>query len=122
MYCHDNYRFKSYHIYTSYEDKYLQANEHNDSSMICIDETNQEIELSLYNRETERWMTFTMRMDYKIDLGISPKVGTLYMCTNKANQTCGVCVCYIGEEMFIDLLNFYEVDKPLSCWVKSIKV
>lgn len=46
-----DYCFSSYHIYTNDDDKYLTQNEQNDSSKVCIDEANHEIEFSLYNQE-----------------------------------------------------------------------
>lgn len=116
-----NYSFKSYHIYTTDEDRYVQANEQNADSKVCIDEVNKEIELSLYNRETGKWMTFPLAISYKVDIAVKTKIGTLYMCTNNTNQTCGVCIVNTEEGLLIDLHNFYGGEKSLSCWVKSEK-
>lgn len=46
----ENYAFKSYHLYITDEDKYLPTNVQNDNSKVCIDEINQEIELSRFYR------------------------------------------------------------------------
>ena len=113
------YCFSSYHIYTNDDDKYLTQNEQNDSSKVCIDEANHEIEFSLYNQETKKWMSFALKVNSKIDLGFKAKIGTLYICTNNADQTCGVCVCHTEDGVFIDLHDFFVSDRPLSCWVKS---
>lgn len=117
----ENYVFKSYHIYTTDEDKYAQANEQNADSKVCIDEVRQEIELSLFNREEGKWMTFPLAINYKVNIEVKTKIGVLYMCTNNANQTCGVCVVNTEEGALIDLHNFYGGEKSLSCWVKSEK-
>lgn len=117
----ENFEFKSYHIYTADEDKYVQANEQFADSKVCIDEIKKEIGLSLYNPKLGEWMTFTVKVSYKVDLGVKTKIGTLYMCTNNANQTCGVCICNTGEGTFIDLHNFYVGEKSLNCWVRSEK-
>ena len=113
------YCFSSYHFYTNDDDKYLTTNIQNDSSKVCINEANQEIELCLYNREANKWMTFALKVNSKIDIGFKAKIGTLYMCTNNANQTCGVCIVNINEGTFIDLHNFFVSDRPMSCWVKE---
>ncbi len=117
----ENYEFKSYHIYSTDDDKYIQTNELSDSSKICIDETNQEIELSLYNREVGKWMVFNLKINYRVTLGFKSNIGTLYFCTNNLNQTCSVCVCNNDEGTFIDFHNFYIGEKPMCCWVKSEK-
>ena len=115
----ENYVFKSYHIYTSEEDKYLKDNIQDAESKVSIDEINQTIKLSLYNRESGKWTTFTVKIDYKMDLGFKTKVGTLYLCKNNGNQTCGVCIVNTNEGKFIDLHNFYSGEQTLSCWVNS---
>ena len=115
----EDYVFKSYHIYTTDEDRYVQANEQNADSKVCIDEVNKEIELSLYNREAGKWMTFPLAISYKVDIEVKTKIGTLYVCSNNANQTCGVCVVNTEEGILIDLHNFFEGPQKLSCWVKS---
>lgn len=115
------YIFSSYHIYTTYEDKYLPTNAQNDNLKLSVDEVNKKIELSLYNREEGKWMTFPIAISYKVDLEVKTKIGTLYMCTNNANQTCGVCFVNTEEGLFIDLHNFYGGEKSLSCWAKSEK-
>lgn len=117
----EDYVFKSYHIYTTDEDRYVQANEQNADSKVCIDEVNKEIELSLYNREAGKWMTFPLAISYKVDIAVKTKIGTLYMCTNNTNQTCGVCIVNTEEGLLIDLHNFYGGEKSLSCWAKSEK-
>lgn len=43
------------------------------------------------------------------------------MCSNNAEQPCGVCVCNTKEGLFIDLHNFMMGKTPLSCWVKTEK-
>ena len=115
----EDYVFKSYHIYTTDEDRYVQANEQNADSKVCIDEVNKEIELYLYNREAGKWMTFPLAISYKVDIAVKTKIGTLYMCTNNTNQTCGVCIVNTEEGLLIDLHNFFEGPQKLSCWVKS---
>ena len=115
------YNYLSYHIYTNDDDKYLTTNVHNDSSKVIIDKVNQKIELSLYNPEVKKWMPFSLKVNYKIDLGFKSKIGTLYMCTNNANQTCGVCIINTKEGFFIDFHDFYVGEKNISCWVKSGK-
>ncbi len=115
------YSFNSYHIYTSDEDKYLETNVQNDSSKICINEASQVIEFGIYNHVADKWMPFNLKINYKMDLGLKKKIGTLYMCTNNANQVCGVCVLDNEEGTFIDLRHFFIGDKPLSCWVKQEK-
>lgn len=116
-----DYCFSSYHIYTNDDDKYLTTNVQNDSTKVLINEASQEIELSLYNREANKWIGFALKVNYKIDLGIKTKIGTLYMCTNNANQTCGVCIVKTNEGTFVDFHNFYAGEKSLSCWAKSEK-
>ena len=116
-----NYSFISHQLYTSDDDKYLPANVQNDSAKVCIDEVNQEIELSLYNREVERWMTYPLVISYKIDFGVKTKLGSFYVCTNNVNQICGVCFCNTDEGSFIDLHNFHVGEKALSCWLKIEK-
>ena len=116
-----DYNFSSYHLYTNDDDRYLTTNVQNDSCKICIDETNREIELSLYNSEAEKWMTFAITISYKMDLGFTAKVGTVYICTNNANQTCGVCIVNTNDGTFIDLHDFFGGEQSLSCWVKSEK-
>lgn len=115
------YCFSSYHYYTNDDDKYLTTNVQNDNSKVCVDEVNKEIELSLYNREAGKWMTFPLAISYKVDIAVKTKIGTLYMCTNNTNQTCGVCIVNTEEGLLIDLHNFYGGEKSLSCWVKSEK-
>lgn len=117
----ENYVFKSYHIYTSDDDKYLETNVQNDNSKICIEETNQDIEFSLYNHEADKWMSFNVKINYKVDLGFKAKIGTLYVCTNNANQTCSVSIIKTDEGTFIDLHHFFVGEQALSCWVKSEK-
>ena len=114
----EEYIFNSYHIYTTDEDKYSESNICNDSSKVCIDEVNQEIELYLYNREAGKWMPFGMKINHKIDLGIKAKIGTLYMCTNNANQPCSMCICNTEEGYSIDVHNFNVDERPLSFWGK----
>ena len=116
-----DYCFSSYHIYTNDDDKYITTNIQNDSSKVCIDIVNQEIELSLYNKEAKKWMTFALKVNSKIDIGIKPKIGTLYLCTNNAGQTCGVCIVNSDDGILIDLHDFFISDKAISCWVKSEK-
>lgn len=117
----EDYVFKSYHIYTTDEDKYVKANEQNDSAKLCIDEEKQEIKFSLYNSEAANWMTFDLKISYKADIGYKAKFGTLYMCTNNANKPCGVCICNTKDGAFIDLHDFFEGPQTLSCWVKANK-
>lgn len=112
-------KFKSYHVYTTDEDKYVQSNEQLSEAKICINETNQEIVLSLYNREVDKWMPISIKIDYKVDLGVNKKIGTLYMCKNNAGHACGVCICNTDEGTFMDLHNFVEADKSLSFWMES---
>lgn len=112
------YIFSSYHIYTNDDDRYLTTNVQNDSSKVCINEENQEIELSLYNREAKKWMSFALKVNNKVDIGFKTKIGTLYMCTNNANKTCGVCIVNTNEGTFIDLHDFLVSDRSISCWVK----
>lgn len=50
-----NYDFKSYHLYTNDENKYSPTNALDADAKVCIDETDQEIELSLYNSNEEKW-------------------------------------------------------------------
>lgn len=118
----ENYAFKSYHLYITDEDKYLPTNVQNDNSKVCIDEINQEIELSLYNHVADKWMTFSVKINYKVDLGVNSKLGTLYVCTNNANQTCGVCIVNTDKGTFIDLHHFVVGEQALNCWVKSEKI
>lgn len=108
--------FKSYHVYTTDEDKYDKSNEQMAEAKICIDETNLEIKLCLYNRKAGKWMPISMKIDYKVDLGVNKKIGTLNMCKNNAGHDCGVCICETDEGTFVDLHNFVEADKFLSCW------
>ena len=112
------YTFKSYHIYTTDEDKYVLSNEQNDSSIICFSEDNQEILLKLYNRGVNKWMNFVLKINQKIDLGFKGKIGTLYLCANNANKTCGVCIVNTNEGIFIDLHDFYVGERTISCWMK----
>lgn len=114
-----DYSFSSYHFYTNDNDKYLTTNVQNDSSKVCINEANQEIEFSLYDRDTKKWVTFALKVNSKIDIGFKAQIGTLYMCTNNSNQTCGVCIVNTNEGIFIDLHDFFAGDQKLSCWVKS---
>ena len=117
-----DYSFTSYHIYTTDEDKYLSSNVQNNNSKVCIDEVNKEIELCLFNREAGKWMTFPLAISYKMDIvGVKTKIGTLYICTNNANQTCSVCIVNTKEGTVIDLHNYYVGEKSLSCWVKLEK-
>lgn len=123
FFCHvsvnaQDYCFSSYHFYTNDDDKYLTTNVQNDSSKVCINEGNQKIELSLYNRESKKWMTFALKVNSIVDIGFKAKIGTLYICTNNANQTCGVCVVNTKEGTFIDLHDFYAGEKTISCWMK----
>lgn len=115
----EEYIFNSYHIYTTDEDKYSPSNICNDSSKVCIDEVNQEIELYLYNREAKKWMPFAMKVNNIVDLGIKTKIGTLYMCTNNANQPCSMCICNTEEGYSIDVHNFIIGEQPLSFWAKD---
>lgn len=115
------YSSNSYHFYTSDEDKYLESNVQNDSLKICIEETNQDIELSIYNHVADKWMTFDVKIDYKLDIGFKSNIGTLYVCTNNTNQTCGVCIVNTDEGTLIDLHHFFVGEQALSCWVKSEK-
>ena len=55
-----DYCFSSYHIYTNDDDKYLTTNVQNDSTKVLINEASQEIELSLYNREANKWIGFAL--------------------------------------------------------------
>lgn len=116
-----DYSFTSYHIYTTDEDKYLSSNVQNNNSKVCIDEVNKEIELCLFNREAGKWMTYPLVISYKVDIGVKTKIGTLYMCTNNANQTCCVCIVNTKKGTVIDLHNYYVGENSLSCWVKSEK-
>lgn len=116
-----NYDFNSYHLYTNGEDKYSQTNALNADAKVCIDETNEEIELSLYNPNEKKWKSFSLKIDYFVDLGFKTNIGKLYMCSNNAKQPCGVCVCNTKEGLFIDLHNFIMGETPLSCWVKTEK-
>jgi len=116
-----NYDFKSYHLYTNDENKYSPTNALDADAKVCIDETDQEIELSLYNSNEEKWKSFSLKIDYFVDLGFKTKIGRLYMCSNNAEQPCGVCVCNTEEGLFIDLHNFIMGETPLSCWVKTEK-
>jgi hypothetical protein len=116
-----NYEFKSYHLYSNDEDKYSPTNVQNADAKVCINEVNQEIELSLYIPNEGKWKNFSMVINYKIDLGVKSKFGTLYMCANNIGQSCGVCVCNTKEGLFIDLHNFMMGETPLSCWVKTEK-
>lgn len=113
------YNFSSYHIYTNDDDKYLTTNVQNDSSKVFINEENREIKLSLYNSEAKKWMTFVMNVNYKLDIGFKKKIGVLYMCTNNANKTCGVCIMNTNEGVFIDLHDFFVSDRSISCWAKE---
>ncbi len=113
------YSFNSYHIYTTDEDKYMETNVQNDSSKICINEKNQKVEFSIYNHVSDKWMLFNLKINYKMELGLKKKIGTLYMCSNNANQICGVCVLDNEEGTFIDLHHFFVGDKLLSCWLKK---
>lgn len=115
------YSSNSYHIYTSDDDKYLDANVQNDSSKISINEINQDIKLSIYNHVADSWMTYNVKINYKVDLGVKSKIGTLYMCTNNANQTCSVCIVKTDDGTIIDLHHFVVGEQALSCWVKSEK-
>jgi len=110
-------KFKSYHVYTTEEDKYVQSNERMSEAKICINEANQEIEISLFNRQASKWMPISMKIDYKLDLGVNKKIGTLYMCKNNSGHACGVCICDTDEGTFVDLHNFIEAQKTLSCWM-----
>jgi hypothetical protein len=110
-------KFKSYHVYTTDEDKYVQSNEQLSESKICIDETNQEIELSLFNREAGKWIPFQMKIDYKVNLGINKKNGTLYICTNNANRACSVYFSESDKGLFVELTHFFEAEKAMSCWM-----
>ena len=113
------YSSNSYHFYTSDEDKYLESNVQNDSLKICIEETNQDIELCIYNHVANTWMTYNVKINYKVDLGVKTKIGTLYMCTNNANQTCSVCIVNTDDGTIIDLHHFVVGDQALSCWLKT---
>lgn len=113
------YSSNSYHVYISDEDKYIEANVQHDSSKICIEEINQDIEFSIYNHVTRKWKSFNVKIDYKLDLGFRSNIGTLYVCTNNANQTCGVCIINTDEGTFIDLHHFFVGEQALSCWVKT---
>lgn len=64
---------------------------------------------------------FSLKIDYFVDLGFKTKIGRLYMCSNNAEQPCGVCVCNTEEDLFIYLRNFIMGETPLSCWVKTEK-
>lgn len=64
-------------------------------------------------------MSYALKINSKINLGFKAKIGTLYICTNNADQTCGVYVCHTEDGVFIDLHDFFVSDRPLSCWVKS---
>lgn len=116
-----NYDFKSYHLYSNDEDKYSPSNVHNADARVCINEANQEIELSLYFPNDGKWKPFSMRINYKADLGLKSKYGTLYMCTNNAGQPCGVCVVDTKDGLFIELHNFLAGERSLNCWVSSEK-
>lgn len=74
-----NYDFKSYHLYTNGDDKYSPTNALNDDAKVCIDETKQKIELSLYNSNEKKWKSFSLKIDYFVDLGIKTKIGKLYV-------------------------------------------
>ncbi len=116
-----NYEFKSYHLYSNEEDKSSTSNVQNADAKVCIDEVNQEIELSLFHPKEGKWKPFSMRINYKADLGIKSKFGTFYMCTNNTGQPCGVCVCNTEEGLFIDIHNFFIEEQSLSCWLKAEK-
>lgn len=62
-----NYDFKSYHLYTNDENKYSLTNALNADAKVCIDETNQENELSLYNPNEKKWKSFSLKIDYFVD-------------------------------------------------------
>ena len=112
--------FNSYHIYTSDEDKYMDANVQNDSLKICINEMNQEIELYLYNQGVGKWTTFYLKINDEIGLGYKSKIGTLYACSNNVNHNCRVCIIKTDEGTFIDMHNFFFLGElALNCWVKS---
>ena len=114
----ENFVFNSYHFYTADENKYLTTNVQNDSSVVCIDEINQKIELKLHNPEAKQWMLFSLKVKHKIDIG-SKKIVTLYLCTNNADQECGVCVCNLTDGLFVQFYHFYEEgSQKLSYWAK----
>lgn len=111
--------FNSYHLYMADEDQYLPTNIQNDSSVVRIDEINQKIELKLHNPEIKQWMLFSLKVKYKVDIGTN-KLVTLYMCTNNANQECGVCVCNLKDGLFVQFYHFYEEgNQKLSYWAKA---
>lgn len=116
-----NYDFKSYHLYTNDEDRYSSANTLNADAKVCIDETNQEIELSLYIPNEKKWKAFSMKINYHVDLGLTTIVGKLYMCSNNAEQPCCVCVCNTDEGLLVDLHCFFMGEKSLNCWVNAEK-
>lgn len=111
--------FNSYHLYMADEDKYVPTNVQNDSSVVCIDEINQKIELKLHNTEIKQWMLFSLKVKHKVDIG-SKKLVTLYLCTNNADQECGVCVCNLKDGLFVQFYHFYEEgNQKLSYWAKA---
>lgn len=113
-----NYDFKSYHLYTTDEDKYSSTNVQNAAAKVCLDEDNQEIELSLYHPKEGSWKIITMRIYYKANLGLKSKFGTFYMCKNTSGQTCSVYISNTEEGFFIDLHNVMQ-EQFSSCWVRK---
>ena len=119
--CAEEYVFHSYHIYTNDEDYYTKNGEQYDKCKVVFDETGQKIHLSIYNKDNNQWTSYSLSVDYEIDLGLTKKLGTLYMCKNSSNQTCGVCICSMDDGIFMNFNNFVSIPRPLNCWMKMGK-
>lgn len=119
--CAEEYVFHSYHIYTNDEDMYTKEGEQDDKCKVVFDETGQNIQLNIYNKNNNQWISYSLSVDYKIDLGLNKKIGTLFMCKNNSNETCGVCICNMEDGTFVNFQNFVSIPQSLNCWMKMGK-